>query len=328
MTLQFKDNFNRPINYLRMAVTDRCNLRCQYCMPRHGINYVQRADMLSWDEMSRLCRIFTDRGVTKIRITGGEPFTRPGLTDFLRRIKELKNSPQIGITTNGTLLNRHLDRLQSLGVTNINISLDSLSPKTFAKITRQGDFIQTIDAVDKAYNLGFRLKVNMVVLPGMNDHEIPDFVEMTRTKNITVRFIEPMPFNGADISGLKPITGNEIIETIQNRYLLTNLGENSSKIARIYQVPGYLGKIGIIYGYSRSFCDSCSRIRVSATGQVRTCLYGQNVLDLRGMLRNHAADTEILNAIEDAISHRDRDGLEAEAAHQAERFDSMAAIGG
>ncbi|MCF7804773.1 MAG: GTP 3',8-cyclase MoaA [Candidatus Marinimicrobia bacterium] len=328
MPSPLRDNFGRRMDYLRLAVTDRCNLRCQYCMPAQGMEFAHRSEVLSWDEMERLCRIFVDSGVRKIRITGGEPFARQGLTGFLARLQGFRNQPDTGITTNGTLLTHHLEQLQSIDVTSLNVSLDSLLPETFAKITRRTDFEQTLGAIHEAYDRGFRLKINMVVLPGVNDHEIPDFVRLTTDKDITVRFIEPMPFNGEDISALEPMTGDEILDKILQEFPLRNLGENSSKVASLYQVPDYAGKIGIIYGYSRSFCDSCSRIRVSATGQLRTCLYGSNVLDLRNMLRVGSSDIQIREAIREALQNRYKSGVEAEAANTLNQYESMSTIGG
>lgn len=328
MPSPLNDNFSRRMDYLRLAVTDRCNLRCQYCMPAQGMEFAHRSEVLTWDEMERLCRIFVDAGVRKIRITGGEPFARQGLTGFLAQLQGFDSRPDIGITTNGTLLAHHLEQLQAIDVTSLNVSLDSLSPETFAKITRRTDFEETLGAIHEAYDRGFRLKINMVVLPGVNDHEIPDFVRLTTDTDITVRFIEPMPFNGEDISALEPMTGDAILAEIQTEFHLRHLGKNDSKIASLYQVPGSTGKVGIIYGYSRSFCDSCSRIRVSATGQLRTCLYGRNVLDLRMMLRTGSSDAQIIGGIREALQNRYKSGVEAEAAQKQNQYESMSAIGG
>jgi len=328
MPSRLKDNFGRRMDYLRLAVTDRCNLRCQYCMPAQGMEFAHRSEVLTWNEMERLCRIFVDSGVRKIRITGGEPFARQGLTGFLEQLQGFDNRPDIGITTNGTLLRHYIENLQEIDVTNINVSLDSLSPETFAKITRRTDFEQILGAIYEAYLRGFRLKINMVILPGVNDHEIPDFVRLTDDMDIAVRFIEPMPFNGDDISPLEPMSGDQILAKIQEEFPLRNLRENDSKIASLYQVPGYAGKIGIIYGYSRSFCDDCSRIRVSATGQLRTCLYGSNVLDLRNMLRAGSSDVQIREAFREVLQNRYKSGVEAEAAQEQNQYESMSAIGG
>lgn len=328
MPFLLKDHFGRRMDYLRLAVTDRCNLRCQYCMPASGIPFMRRTNLLNWQEMEWLSRIFVELGVTKIRITGGEPFVRTGLTEFLRNFQDLTPPPEVGITTNGTLLNAHLLKLLDAGIMHLNVSLDSLQEKTFQKITRRNDFRNTLDAIDEAYNLGFQLKINMVVLPGVNAHEISDFVRLTTDRDITVRFIEPMPFNGDDIKALNPITGDDILMQIRNDFPLESLEKSSSQITIRFRVPGHAGKIGIIYGWSRSFCDSCSRMRVSASGQMRTCLYGKNILDLRTMVRNGASDQDIKRAIREAVRHRYKNGYEAEAARNEVPFESMAAIGG
>lgn len=328
MSFPLKDKFGRQMDYLRLAVTDRCNLRCQYCMPFEGIPFMQRTHLLTWQELERLSRIFVELGVTKIRITGGEPFVRSGLTGFLDNIQNFSTPPELGITTNATLLRQHLFTLKKVGVTSLNISLDSLQPEIFHQITRRSNFKKTINSIGEAYNLGFHLKINMVMLPGVNEDEIPEFIQLTENRDITVRFIEPMPFNGDEIHALNPITGDEILERIRSEFPLESLEKSSSQIAARFRVTGYAGKIGIIYGWSRSFCDTCSRIRVSASGQMRTCLYGKNVLDLRAMLRNHDTDQTIKLAIRKALQHRYKDGFEAAAAQEEEQYESMAAIGG
>jgi len=297
-------------------------------MPADGIPFIRRADLLTWDEMERLSRIFTELGVTKIRITGGEPFVRSGLTKFLANVRHFSKPPEIGITTNGTLLRQHLPGLTNVGVTRLNISLDSLHPAIFHKITRRSNFQETLDAIEEAYNLGFQLKINMVVLPGTNENEIPHFVRLTQDRDITVRFIEPMPFNGDEISALNPIIGDDVLKRIQSEFQIHALGKNDSQVATLFQIPGYIGKIGIISGWSRSFCDTCSRIRVSASGQMRTCLYGKNVLNLRSMLRHGANDNETKSAIIEAVQHRYKNGFESEVAQNEVPFESMAAIGG
>jgi len=323
------DNYGRRMHYLRLSVTDRCNLRCRYCMPGEGLDLSPREKILTWEEMHRLCRIFTHLGVDKIRITGGEPFVRRGLLHFLQQISGLREDLTLAVTTNGTLLSEKLLPLQSSGVSRLNISLDSLEPGTFRSITRRRSPERPLDTVRQALQMGFRVKINMVVLPGLNDHEIPDFVGLTRDLPLIVRFIEPMPFNGMTWDSEQQVTGWEILRIIRDAYPLTREQDSSEGKSTRYRVPGYPGKIGIIQGYSRSFCGSCSRIRVSADGQLRTCLYAQPGLDLKRMLRDGSGDNKIAEAIREALLNRFEDGFQAEAAsRESEQLESMSTIGG
>lgn len=326
MTDPIIDNHGRRMNYLRLSVTDRCNFRCHYCMPAEGIQLVDRTEILSWEELYRLSRIFVNQGIEKIRITGGEPFVRKGLPDFLRRISILEDDLSIGITTNGSLISEHLPRLKSADITLLNFSLDSLRSSGFQTITRRESLEKTLYGLFKSLEMGFHVKVNMVVMDGLNDQEIPDFVELTRHHPLTVRFIEAMPFNGNGDSR-RSITGDQILERIRNTYPDLVTADTSSGVAINFQVPGYEGNIGIIHGFSRTFCHTCSRIRVSAEGELRTCLYARPSLDLRSMLRSDATDDEITAAIRTALNNRYRDGFAAEAAAREEKK-SMVRIGG
>jgi cyclic pyranopterin phosphate synthase len=322
------DNHGRTMDYLRLAVTERCNLRCQYCMPENGIQLQPKKEILTWEEQLRLSKIFIGLGVKKIRITGGEPFVRRGLMGFISELKAVHDSLIIGITTNGTLINQHLQDLSKLGVQHLNFSLDSLDSETFHRITRRDHFAKTVHTIESAIEMGFRVKVNMVAIPGMNLHEIPEFVEWTRIRNMEVRFIEPMPFDGNGKTFDGAVSGDEIREIIQAEYPLEEISGEKSAVATRFRVPDFAGTVGIIYGASRSFCGTCSRLRVSAQGQMRTCLYGLTVLDLRHLLRSQASDGEIISEIRGAVNRRYKDGFAAEQARKESQFDSMAAIGG
>jgi len=328
MTSILADNYGRTIDYLRLAVTDRCNLRCTYCMPEEGLPHLQKERILSWEEMERLGNIFVNLGVNKIRITGGEPFVRKGLIDFLRRLRKLSGCPQVAITTNGTLLKPHLHELRDLGISDLNISLDTLNKDTFTKITRRSGYSEILSVIDTAIDMNFRVKINVVMMPGINTNEIVEFGEYTRTRPVTVRFIEPMPFNGQTISPAEKITGDDILSQLRQEFDLNQVQGYNHGVANEYHVPGFLGKIGVINGASRTFCTVCSRIRVSAQGQMRTCLYCVNVLDLRNLLRNGAEDSEISDAICETLQRRFEDGFEAEEHRKKYQFESMAAIGG
>jgi len=296
-------------------------------MPEKGIPLIERSEILSWEEMERLSRILTEMGVRKIRITGGEPFVRKGLTDFLARLKQLPEAPRIAVTTNGTLLERHLQQLRAIGVRHLNVSLDSLQTGIFRKITRRDGHAETLSAIQKSAAMDFVLKINVVVLPGMNDHEIPEFARLTRDRNLEVRFIEPMPFNGHGKAG-ETITGDAIKAILRKHFELQPITSEGNGVATQFRIPGHQGTLGIIYGASRTFCDSCSRIRISAQGQMRTCLYGTEVLDLKHLLRSGTGDATIRTAIRSKIRQRFKDGFEAERHRKQVKFESMVSIGG
>ncbi|MFH1844583.1 MAG: GTP 3',8-cyclase MoaA [bacterium] len=321
------DGKGRRLDYLRLSVTDRCNLRCRYCLPAVGLPPTPRSQLLSWDEMYRLCRLFTGVGICKIRLTGGEPLLRPGVFDFLERLGELPGTPELLLTTNATLLTDALPRLREVGVRRLNISLDSLQPDNYRRITRGGDLATVLSALDHAESAGFGLKINMVVMTGINDHEIADFVDLTRHHNWTVRFIEPMPFDGQGGDQSSLITGDQILQRMRNEFSLCPVTGNPSAVDELYSATGHRGRVGIIRGHSRTFCASCSRLRVSARGELRTCLYGHAALDLRELLQNGTADEDIITALGQAVRRRSRDGLLAQALANG-GDDSMSRIGG
>lgn len=316
------------MDYLRLAVTDRCNLRCQYCMPEEGVKHLRHEHILSFEEMFRLCRILVDHGLRKIRITGGEPFVRKDLVSFLAELSTLEPRPKIGITTNGVLLDRYLDELEEAGIKNLNISLDSLSPETYEKITRRDNFKETWNSLLKAVNRGFNVKTNTVLQPGFNDQEIEDFAKLTKSLPITARFIEPMPFSGSPNRKFKEFSGYKIKERLEKSFNIKPLNKNDGRVATLYKVDGYEGRVGIIFAFSRTFCDSCSRFRISAQGQMRTCLYEQNVLDLRELLRCGSSDETIINTITSVLQKRFKNGYEAEKHRTKSLYESMSAIGG
>jgi cyclic pyranopterin phosphate synthase len=326
------DPHGRRLDYLRLSVTDLCDFRCRYCMPPTGVELVPRGDVLSWEEMLRLCRVFCSLGLRKLRITGGEPFVRPGLLDFLDRVRRLPAPPRLHITTNGTRLREHLPRLSELGIKRLNISLDSLRPQTFARIARRNAFKRVWQAVLAADAAGFGIKLNVVVLSGINEDEIGDFVELTRNRDWTVRFIEAMPFDGLGGRADARVTGDAILQRIFRDHELVPVTDERSEVRpgvdRPYRVRGYRGRIGIIYSHSRHFCSDCSRWRVNAQGELRTCLYGPLALDLRRLLRGGADDQTIAAALRSAASQRFRDGREAETASTCDDPESMSRIGG
>jgi len=322
-----RDSQGRTLDYLRLAVTDRCNLRCRYCMPAEGIDLVNHRDVLTLEEMQRLGAIFAGLGVRKMRITGGEPLVRKNVVELMAGLRGLPTRPEILLTTNGLLLERNLPALHAAGVKRINLSLDSLDPENWFRITRRQGHETVLRAMDQVLDFGIGLKVNVVVLPGRNEHELVDFVALTKDRDLSVRFIEPMPFDGAG-NPLAKISGAEILALIGATYDLQPLDNPPGAVDKLYAVAGHRGTIGVIEGHSRTFCASCRRLRVDARGRLRTCLYGRPQVDLRAMVRTGASDEQIGNAIGAAVSRRLVDGIAAEADSRSAGLESMASIGG
>ncbi len=329
---QIYDNYNRPIQYLRLAVTDRCNLRCFYCMPEDGIHFVPREELLRYEEMERLVSLLAPVGITKIRITGGEPFVRRDLIPFLARLTSIPGVNQVNITTNGVLTWKYMEQLKALGISSINLSLDTLDPGRFFKITRrdnQKDVMKTMDAAQKH---GIPLKINCVVMDGKNDEDILPMTELAKDLPVDVRFIEEMPFNGDGRKyarlkwNHKKITG-----LIKTHYPgIISISDPLHSTSANYQIPGFKGKVGVIAAYSRTFCGSCNRVRVTALGILKTCLYDDGVFDLKNLLRTEPDDRKVRETLIRIFQKRTKDGFEAEKLRDKSKpvGESMATIGG
>jgi cyclic pyranopterin phosphate synthase len=320
------DPQGRHLDYLRLAVTDRCNLRCRYCMPEDGVRSVGHQSILTYEECLRLARLFCALGVRKIRVTGGEPLVRRGVVPFMAALAELPSRPEVLLTTNGLLLERHLDDLVAGGLRRMNLSLDSLDPANWRRITRREGFAAVRRAIDAVLAQGLGLKINVVVLAGRNDHELGSFVELTRDLPVTVRFIEVMPFGGPGSEEQVPMSGDEILRHIAARHDLVAESAGAHDVARVFRIPGYVGRVGVIEGHSRIFCGSCNRLRLDARGRLRTCLYGPPALDLKDLVRSGCSDAELVPALAEAVSRRAADGHLA--ALHAGTGASMAGIGG
>lgn len=323
------DQYGRRLNYLRLSVTDRCNFRCYYCMPEEGINFASRTELLSFDELYQLSALFCRLGVDKIRVTGGEPFVRQGIIPFLERLRQIDGLNEITITTNGTLSVRHRQALSALGIRKINISLDSLDAERFYRITRRDSFQTVYDSIFRMLNEGFEIKLNCVVAENKNVSDIIPFVELTKNYSLTVRFLEEMPFNGGDHSALFLWDHHRILDHIRSNYTaITPLKSEASSTSVNYRIPGYKGSFGIIPSFSRTFCGTCNRIRLSATGELRTCLYGTPAANLRDLIRRGSTGEELEQIILDAVAKRQKDGFAAEALSQQEIHTSMSVLGG
>ena len=325
------DNHGREINYLRLAVTDRCNLRCFYCMPENGIKYMNRKDLLSFEEMTRLIRIFGDLGVSKIRITGGEPFVRKGIMSFLKGVSELATIKEINITTNGTFTVEQIPALEKMGIKSVNLSLDSLDSQRFFDITRRDLFDQVMTTYRKLVDSKIRVKTNMVVMDGRNIEDIYPMLELTKHDDVSVRFIEEMPFNGTEGQGNATIwPAKKIMTYIEEKYTHQKMVDPPASTSLNYKIPGYVGSFGIIPAYTRTFCGSCNRIRLTPQGTLRTCLYGEGQVNFRDLIRGGVTDEVLGDHLIKVVGKRAKDGFEAEKSRSATVpvSESMATIGG
>ena len=326
-TPQLIDNHGRPITYLRLAVTDRCNLRCTYCMPSEGIPFVRHDQVLSFEEMARLVRIAVYLGISKVRFTGGEPFVRRDFMQLLEMVRPIAGLAELHITSNGVAVRESVTRLKEIGISGINVSLDTLRPETFMHISRRDELPRVLSSIEALLAAAIPVKINSVVLPGINDDEIADLAGLAAKWPVTVRFIEQMPFNGEGRGVMDGRDGLSVPEILQQAYPEMEPLADHSGTANLYQIPGFQGRIGVINAYTRKFCYRCNKIRVTPTGMLKTCLYDNGRLSLLSMLRADAADDEIAEAIRRTVTSRARDGFVAEALNTAPKS-SMAAIGG
>jgi molybdenum cofactor biosynthesis protein A len=322
------DSFGRKITYARLAVTDRCNLRCFYCMPAEGIDYLPKKDLLTYEEMERLISILTNLGVTKVRITGGEPFVRRDLIHFLERLRANADLEELHITTNGVLTGNYIDKLKDLNISSINLSLDTLNKEKFNRITRRNEFDNVMATYHSILDHDIPLKINMVVMSGLNEEDIIPMAELSLKHNVSVRYIEEMPFNGSDKSN-KVIDYKKIITLLESTYgSLDRLVDPQNSTAYHYRIPGSKGNLGVIAAYTRTFCGSCNRIRITSEGTIKNCLYDSGGLNIRDLMRSGYTDEGVSTAIKNAIMNKHKDGWEAEANRDSKSFESMSSIGG
>lgn len=321
------DEQGRRINYLRLSVTDRCNLRCRYCMPAGGIHKLNHSDILSFEDLHRLARIAVGLGLDKIRVTGGEPLVRKGVVGFLRQLAAIPGLTELVLSTNGMLLPEMAKELRRAGVQRLNISLDSLRPEVFAQITRGGNLQQVLDGLAASEDAGFPPpKINVVVMRGVNDDEVLDFAALTLRTAYTVRFIEYMPTMMDPDWRSMWVPAHEVMARIQQRYLLQSIEvADRAGPARIFRITGALGTLGIISSISHCFCDRCNRIRITATGLAKGCLFAADAVDLKPSLR--AGDHVVRATLRRIVTSKPaRHGLRAPQP-QNKPF-SMAQIGG
>ncbi len=325
------DNHGRKINYLRLAVTDRCNLRCQYCMPEEGINYVDRSDLLTYEEIERIIRLFGSLGIDKVRITGGEPFLRKGMMECIARINDIPEITSIHITTNGTLTRDLIPRFKDVGIKSVNLSLDSLDPERFKMITRRDDLDKVMESLMSLIEQDITTKINMVVMHAQNIDDLLPMIELTKHLPISVRFLEEMPFNGIGIHDNMALWDHKRILDfiVQSHPDIRPLVNEPNSTSINYQIPGYIGSFGIIASYSRLFCGTCNRIRLTPTGLLKTCLYDGGIFNIKQLIREGATDDNLTTALTGALGSRAKDGHEAESLRTSHLInESMATIGG
>ena len=325
------DNFGRQISYVRLAVTDRCNLRCQYCMPAHGIDIVPKQELLTFKEMYRLIRVLTELGVSKVRLTGGEPFVRKDFVAFLEMLSYNDLLDAINITTNGALIAKHIAAIEKLEkVKNINLSIDSLQAVKFNEITRRNSFDTVFKTMGLLEKSSLNLKLNVVVQSGINTDEINDFVRLTKDKNLTVRFIEEMPFNGKGQREMhENWTFNKILNEIENEFKVTEVQSEKSSTSRNYTIENHRGTFGIIPAFTRTICNDCNRIRITSTGTFKNCLFDDGVFNLRDFIRNGASNDDLKKLFLSLVKEKPANGFIAEANRtKGDVSESMSTIGG
>ena len=327
-----KDNHGRNINYLRLAVTDKCNLRCFYCMPEEGLNWLSRDELMSYEELLRACTVMVNMGIDKIRITGGEPFVRKDIMKLLTGLSALSGLKDLSMTTNGVLTAPYVSEMKKLGIHNVNVSLDTLDENRFFTITLRDEFKKVMATLEELLRNDMNVKINAVVMAGKNTQDIAPMVELTKHLPVSVRFIEEMPFNGDGhvYSGLEWDHARILDEIRRHFPEIKKVADPANSTAYNYQVPGHKGGVGIIAAYSRTFCGTCNRIRVTPQGVLKNCLYDDGVLNIRDLMRAGQNDDALEQHLKTAFGTRAKDGWEAERL-RIERngiHESMATIGG
>jgi len=298
------DGFGRRHNYLRISVTDRCNLRCTYCMPKDGLVWKKQQELLTFEELVRVAKIFVDMGVTKIRLTGGEPMVRKGLTDLVQSLGAIPGLKTLAMTTNATLLAPHVQTLHQSGMSQLNISLDTFKADRFSQIARQDEtvFAQVMAGIDAAIEQNFdSVKINMVVMSGINDDEILDFVDFASKHRVNVRFIEYMPFKDNLWTNEKVVTYKDMLALIGEHYSVKKLDDEPSAVGKDYAIDGGAGSISFISSMSDSFCSTCNRLRLTSDGQVKSCLFYPAETNLRDAMRQGATDSQVQGMILDSL---------------------------
>ncbi len=303
MSEELRDGFGRTATDLRLSVTDRCNFRCTYCMPATGLPWLPRDSVLSFEEITRLVRVFIGLGVRSVRLTGGEPLVRPGLDRLVTMLVEL-GTVDLSMTTNGFLLARHAEALAQAGLRRVNVSIDSLLRHRFAELARRDALDQVMDGLLAAERAGLSpIKLNCVVVRGTNDDEVVDFARLARATGYQVRFIEVMPLDGDEAwSRERVVPAAEVLDKVRASYPLVPVAHGAEPATLYRFADGSPGRVGAIPSVTEPFCASCDRLRLTADGQLRTCLFATDESDLKAMVRSGASDEELRAAIRTAVA--------------------------
>jgi cyclic pyranopterin phosphate synthase len=307
--LKLIDPYNRHLNYLRISITDRCNLKCIYCVPRHLIPRLSHDEILTYEEILRLVRIGVRLGISKIRVTGGEPLVRKGVYGFLTDLSGLDGLVDLSLTTNGVTLKDNLNKIKTAGIKRINISLDTLNPKKFERITGFDLFDQVWQGIEMALSLGFHpIKLNIVALNGINDDELADMAHLSFDYPLHIRFIEYMPIGESQIGNAPLLLAPEIKKRISVLGKLIPVAKTMNDgPAQRYHFEGAAGEIGFIHALSHHFCDRCNRLRLTARGQLRPCLLSDHHEDVRGIMRSGGTDEQLAEVFFRAVRHKPSD---------------------
>ncbi len=323
------DRFGRSFNYLRLALNEQCNLRCIYCMPEEGIDFRSEDKLLTTEEIFRLIKLTSKMGVSKIRFTGGEPLLRKDLSELVQFAHQCEGIESVHLTTNGLLLSKRIEELEKSGLSGINISLDTLDTDKFKKITRRDGLDMVLNSLQKALASNIQsIKLNIVAMRDFNNDELMDFVELTKDNDITVRFIELMPFDSHQIWKTGKFYGaDDIVADIKKQVDALKPIDGSRTEHHIFRVNDYKGKVAVIPAYSRSLCGECNRIRITADGKLLNCLYSQDETNLRDAMRTGKTDMIIKEMIYGTMKKKFKDGWEAQNQGNNNR-ESMTQIGG
>jgi len=323
------DQFGRTFDYLRIAVNEKCNLRCIYCMPEKGVPFKPDNALLTMAEITRLLEVAARLGVNKVRFTGGEPLLRKDITELIQAAAGTPGIRSVHLTTNGIFLKSAISELQEAGLTGVNISLDTLDPEKFKQITRRAGLAQVMAGLDAALAAGsLSTKLNVVAMRNSNVNELNRFAELTRDRNIVVRFIELMPFDSHQIWRTGEFYGvDQIIRDLHQAFPHLVVDQGTRTEHNIYRVPGYRGKIAVIPAYSRHLCGACNRIRITADGNILNCLYSHEETNVRDLLRSGAQDSDIEDRMRGAMKKKLENGWVAQKSG-AEKRNSMTQIGG
>ncbi len=324
------DPYQRKINYLRISVTDRCNLRCQYCMPEEGLSLISHDEILTYEEILRIVRVFAKEGISKVRLTGGEPLVRKGIVHFVSRLSEIEEIKDLSLTTNGLLLKDYAADLKRAGLNRINISLDTLNREKFYRITRRNGYERVWQGIEEAMKVSlFPIKINMVAIKGLNDDEIESFALLTLHHPLIVRYIEYMPSgNGEEWKEGNILTISEIKDRLEEMGNLIPIPSDQwDGPARRFRLEGAIGEIGLIGPVSDHFCGNCNRLRLTPDGKIRTCLFSDEEIDVKRFLRNGGSDEDVRRQLLVALKKKpERHNINTRQFKKCQR--NMSAIGG